>query len=726
MYIRTTTVRRGSKTYHYAQIVESYRREDGVPTNRIIASLGSRSDEEIAALKAALKIARNGATPVFPGDNVAKVRVLHSLRYLDLAVLRRAFHSFGLRRLLRESLKKGRAEVSPVEVIEALILQRCVAPDSKLAASRWYPTTALPELQAIEPGQFNNSRVHRALEALEVAEQKLQELLPVQLLGEQGMASAFFLDATDTWFEGLGPPMAAKGTDKNGVYRRRVGIVLLCDHRGYPMRWHTVDGGYHDATSLFDMATEVAKLPWMEAVPLAVDRALGMAGWVSKLDELGICYITCVPASELESCGAPIPWALLKELQDCGENIDCMRPKVLDAGFDHDRQERYVLDLGLFRKNRPKGAKRLSQAQFTLRCLREMESSSEKPSELAQRLNLNRITFHRYRALMPLGPAVRERIDRGDADALGNTQLAQIAAVPLERQNELFDALVSNAKDHYRQARQAHVAGSEPETFSARGALSINLKRLIEDRQADEERLTRIRTRVAEVNRRLNNPRSNRKDSSALAEVDRVIRRQSMGNVCTASMRKTDEGRQVSLNVDPKAWNRRRLSDGLSLVVCHPDVQGTALERVQMYFSKDAVEKDFQSIKSALGLRPVRHRTDEKLRAHVTVCVLALLLTRLVEHQLAGTDHRMTIREIVERLEPARLNLIEDGNCRYYTAAQLDEDAMALLRALGLEQLADCAWIAREVTLRSTDAPKKSRPGRARSRNLEVDTPSSL
>ena len=64
-------------------------------------------------------------------------------------------------------------------------------------------------------------------------------------------------------------------------------------------------------------------------------------------------------------------------------------------------------------------------------------------------------------------------------------------------------------------------------------------------------------------------------------------------------------------------------------LVSHPEVEGTASDRVERYFSKDVIEKDFESIKSVLKLRPVRHRTDPKLRAHVCICVLALLLTRV-------------------------------------------------------------------------------------------------
>jgi hypothetical protein len=54
----------GGKERRYAQLVESYRRPDGVPAHRVIASLGALSDLEIANLRTALEASRNGKAVV--------------------------------------------------------------------------------------------------------------------------------------------------------------------------------------------------------------------------------------------------------------------------------------------------------------------------------------------------------------------------------------------------------------------------------------------------------------------------------------------------------------------------------------------------------------------------------------------------------------------------------------------------------------------------------------
>jgi hypothetical protein len=698
MYLRVTTVRRGPKTYHYAQIVESYRKDGGSPTNRIIASLGQRSEAEIAAIRAALEIARTGGTPVVDAKLLAQVQVLHSLRYLDAAVLLAAWRNFGLQSLLVDVLGSSKTEVSTADVVVALVLQRCLAPASKLAASRWFPTTALPELLGIIPKQFNNSRVHRVLTSLEAAEAKLQHRLPGHLRKTHGAASLLFIDATDTWFEGHGPPLAAKGKDKEGLFRRRVGIVLLCDERGFPLRWHTLDGRYHDPTALGDMAREIAQLPWAIDVPVVVDRALGNAGWVEKLDTLKLRYITCVPAPELESCGAPIPWETIDDMHACGDDLKALQDKAVAAGFHHDGDEHYVCELGLFDKSRPQNSTRISAARSALNIMEMLEDATEKNNVLASRLRISTRSLPRYRKLSSLDPSVRKRIARGDADALSISQLQQIATLPAKRQLATLDALLKAAPVGQRRARQSQVEQRPP--LQARAALSLNPVRLIEDRQAEENHLDSIRRLVEDVNRRLASPRSRRTDASALAEVEHLIRKCKLGNVCSTTMRRTGNSRRVLLHIDEAAWRQRRRSDGISLIISHPDVPGSASERVARYFSKDAVEKDFQSIKSLLGIRPIRHRTDPKLRAHVSICMLALLLSRLVEHQLETRGNQHTLAAIIESLEPIRLNLINDGNNRYYTVTQPNETAKEILSALGMAELIDNVTITEGITPR--------------------------
>jgi hypothetical protein len=66
-----------------------------------------------------------------------------------------------------------------------------------------------------------------------------------------------------------------------------------------------------------------------------------------------------------------------------------------------------------------------------------------------------------------------------------------------------------------------------------------------------------------------------------------------------------------------------RTSDGTISAV---DV---ALGSKQLY----QVENAFRTLKTTLDLRPVDHRLEDRIRSHVLLCWLALLLIRLMENQ---------------------------------------------------------------------------------------------
>ena len=64
-------------------------------------------------------------------------------------------------------------------------------------------------------------------------------------------------------------------------------------------------------------------------------------------------------------------------------------------------------------------------------------------------------------------------------------------------------------------------------------------------------------------------------------------------------------------------------------------------------------ERAFRSMKSLLDIEPVHHRTPARITAHVHLCVLAYLLTRLVENR-AGQNWQL-VRERLERISLSRL-----------------------------------------------------------------------
>jgi hypothetical protein len=705
MHVRWSTHHRKTGVVRYAQLVESFRRPDGVPAHRVIANLGQLSQIEFDNLRTALQAAREGQSVVLDGRAQPQVSIQSNLRYLGAAVLLRVWRELGLDDLLRH-LDDGDSEVPPERVVVALVIHRCLAPGSKLSAVEWYPTTALPELLGVPPSKFNNSRVHRVLDALDAGTQRLQAQLPTRLRARQGAFAALFLDATDTWFEGRGPDLALPGRDKEGIYRRRIGIILVCDQRGYPLAWKVVPGDFRDPVELMAMAQELAGWEWARGLPIVMDRAAGRSRSVGVLKSAGVRFVTALPADEFSSCGAPVSLDPFKDLElsltDVGiaDDVAKVKAAALKAGFQRVTDKRFVLDLGVFDKDTPADQHAPSQAVFALRLALRLAADSEirNDSALAVEYNFSTRQLRRYRALLALHDDIQESVARGRADTLTLDELVGIAAMAPDEQLVAFDELLqarAGAPRRLARAGRASTAG-----VLVRGVLHLNPDRLVAERRAAASQREEVETLTRELNATLAEPTCRRQDATVVRDVQQLVERYSLGDVFTVAIAHAGTHRQLVIGCNEDVWRRRRGVDGLNVMVAHPEMPYSAAEIVELYFAKDRVEKDFQMIKSVVELRPVHHRTDGKVRAHVALCMLATLLECVLDDRLRTAGMHRSAAAMLETLGTCHLNLLDEDGQSLYLLTEPTHDQRLCLNTLQMNDLVDPLQIMETITPR--------------------------
>ena len=84
-------------------------------------------------------------------------------------------------------------------------------------------------------------------------------------------------------------------------------------------------------------------------------------------------------------------------------------------------------------------------------------------------------------------------------------------------------------------------------------------------------------------------------------------------------------------------------------------------EIASSYKRQCAIEECFRIMKSHLGLRPMYVWTSNHIRGHVTICVLALLLLRMLQDKLQKQNTPMTIPEICRALKHASVVALPTG-----------------------------------------------------------------
>jgi hypothetical protein len=689
-----------------------------MPAHRVLASLGDLPELEVENLKLAIAASRKGQSLVLPSRREAPLmKVKRNLAYLDVAVCLRTWNEWELTELIDELAPSGKCEVSAGEVVGALTIQRCVAPASKLEASRWYATTALPELQGIGPSQFNNTRIHRVLETLDSIEASLQQHLSRRIDCKVGQFVCLFLDCTDTWFVGRGPDLAHMRTTKEGMCRRKIGIALMCDQRGLPLRWATVAGNHHEADTMLDMIDEVAGLPWAEKLPIVVDRAMGHGVTIDALLARDMRFVTAIPTPEIRSYSTRIPLGRFEGIDlDFAEDkreqvLESLSDKAVKLGFAR-VGERFVLDLGVIAKG--EGGKqatarwvtpsRAVAALQTASFIQKQREAGMSPGELAERHDIHQGSLRRYLSLLHLDVQLQQRIMQGQADRLTPDHLRPIARLPVAKQAAAFNRACKAAGDG-----PAIVANRKLARFCSRSTVDLRAvvifdpQRFLEQRQAAMAIARDLEQLVDEINRSLRSPRRRFTSDAALGKLGHALRKHSLTDIFRGAITQvTCEDRtvaQLRLERDDRAWQRHRDTDGLFLIVSHPDVLESAENIVRLYFAKDQVEKDFKAIKSVLALRPVNHQTDNKVRAHVSLCMLALLIERAIENRLRESELKMTAATALHLLRTAQLNMYATPT-PLYSATEPDLDQRRILAALSLEELADDTLLLRTLTPR--------------------------
>ena len=104
-----------------------------------------------------------------------------------------------------------------------------------------------------------------------------------------------------------------------------------------------------------------------------------------------------------------------------------------------------------------------------------------------------------------------------------------------------------------------------------------------------------------------------------------------------------------------------------------------------------AVEAAFRSMKDVLELRPIWHRTDERVQAHVLVAALALTFDRILQRKLEKAGLRLSSRAAWAALEAVSLVEFEmpgrprkAGICVNGEEGGHGNEARKVLRALGV------------------------------------------
>lgn len=113
----------------------------------------------------------------------------------------------------------------------------------------------------------------------------------------------------------------------------------------------------------------------------------------------------------------------------------------------------------------------------------------------------------------------------------------------------------------------------------------------------------------------------------------------------------------------------------------------TPLEAVAQYKELNEVERGFRSLKDPLGMRPIWHHHERRVRAHIFVAALAFLLERMLERALQDAGVPLSAQAALTALQTIRHVRFQVNGEERTGVTPGSQHARQVLRALNITEL---------------------------------------
>jgi hypothetical protein len=283
MHVVTNTIRRGDRVYTAHLLRRSYR-EGGKVKKQTLANLSHLPDHVIELVRGALR----GERFVGAAEALAIERSLPAGHVEALLALARRLE---LSRLLGREPSRERA------LCLAMIVQRVIAPGSKLAMSRAFSQSTLASELGVEGA--DEDQLYLAVDWLLARQERIERALARRHLGQ---GTLVLYDVSSSYFEGRCCPLAQLGYSRD----RKPGtpqIVygLVCAPDGCPVAVEVFEGSLHDDKTLPAQIAKLKRRFGLEAVIVVSDRGMVTKANLELLGATeGAAWITALKSPQVK------------------------------------------------------------------------------------------------------------------------------------------------------------------------------------------------------------------------------------------------------------------------------------------------------------------------------------------------------------------------------------------------------------------------------------------
>ena len=261
--------------HSYAQLVESFRNEQGKPRQRTVATIG-RVDDSGGAVDSLLNslLRATGRQPLGV-DVTPQVQFESALALGDVWALDQLWRELGFD-ALAGVFRKARYTTPVEHALRAMVFNRLCDPESKLGVLRWLETVSLP---GVDTAAMTHQHLLRSMDALMTHQDAVDDVVARLLrpLIDRDLSLVFY-DLTTIRAAGLSEQdkdVRKYGMAKEGVIARQFMLGVVQTAEGLPIYHEVFDGNQAESATLVPtLKTVLARFAQIKRLIVVADRGL--------------------------------------------------------------------------------------------------------------------------------------------------------------------------------------------------------------------------------------------------------------------------------------------------------------------------------------------------------------------------------------------------------------------------------------------------------------------
>lgn len=451
------------------------------------------------------------------------------------------------------------------DLVVAMVAARILEPKSKLATTAWWADTTLPEI--LEVSDADEDDLYDALDWLLERQSRIENKLAGRHVKNNALA---LYDLTSSYFEGQTCPLAALGHNRDGKKDKlQVNYGLLTNQKGIPVAVSVFEGNTGDPKTLMPQVDKMRDEFGIKQFVMVGDRGMLTQKQVDELHDIdGVDWI-----------GALRPEAI---------------GKLATSG---------AIQMGLFDE---RNLFELKHADFPGERLIACRNQ-----ELAHRRAIKRESL--LKATVKELDKVRSMVRRGRLNGEKEIDARVRAILKNYRIGKHFEFDIREDGFTYKVNEDELIAEI---TEKSKGNKELLEKRLKRNRRHIES----IARQLAKLTQKIEKGQLHGQDKIGV-RVGKVINKYKVGKHFELDIRDND----FNFEINRGRVKKEAALDGIYIVRTSLSKERmSAEETVRSYKLLSQAERAFRSFKTVdLMVRPIRHRLEGRVRAHIFLCMLA-------------------------------------------------------------------------------------------------------